>query len=481
MAELGGLARWGVRARLTLVSSLVLAVALGAAGVLAVTVARSALLQSLDDAAMQRAADVAGLFEAGPLPDPLPVTGAAVVQVVDAQERVVASSPGGDRLSPLLDGEGLAAARAGEAVGLPGARVGSSEPFRVLAMTAGQGRTSTVLVATSVAEVERAAAVLTRAVLLAVPVLVALMAALTWQVAGSALRPVEQLRLAAAATTAAVTSRRPLPVPPTDDEVGRLAVTLNDMLGRLDAASARQRAFVADAAHELRSPLGSLRTQLEVALARPATQDWAEVARGGVAEVERMSALVDDLLLLARLDEPVGRSGPVDVLEVAREAASRPRRTPVRVEPSAPEVASPPAVVTGDRRALFRVVANLLDNAARYAATSVVVTVGVSGVSGAGGAAGAAGAAGGTGTGPAVVLAVLDDGPGIPAADRERVFERFTRLDPSRDRDAGGTGLGLAIVRAEVQRHGGTVQAVDRPDGAPGGAVVVRLPAAAGG
>lgn len=454
----------GVRARLTLVSSVLLAVALGLAGVLAVVVARAALLGSLDDAAMQRAQEVAGLLEADQLTEPVPVTGAAVVQVVDDEGRVLASSPGGDRLSPLLDAAGIEAVRAGEPVALPGSRVGSSEPYRVVGMSAGQGRASTVLVATSVADVLRAQRVLTQAVLLAVPVLVAGMAALTWRVAGSALRPVEQLRRAAQETmpmgaTGPRAGVRSLPVPQARDEVARLALTLNDMLARLDAASARQRAFVADAAHELRSPLGSLRTQLEVALAHPEAQDWPSVAAGGVAEVERMSALVDDLLILARLDEGVGRSAPVDVREVVAEAASRPRRRPVRLELSAPGGA---AVVDGDRRALARVVDNLLDNAARYATSSVVVRVGV--------------AVGGES--PAVRIHVLDDGPGIPEADRERVFERFTRLDASRDRDAGGAGLGLAIVRAVVERHGGTVSVGTRPDGAPGAAFVVRFPPA---
>jgi len=460
------MATLGVRGRLTLVSSLLLAVALGLAGVLAVAVARSALLGSLDDAAMQRAQDVAGLLEADQLSEPVPVTGAAVVQVLDDQGRVLASSPGGDRLSPLLDADGIEAVRAGEPVALPGSRVGSGEPYRVVGMSAGQGRSSTVLVATSVADVQRAQRVLTQAVLLAVPVLVAGMAALTWRVAGSALRPVEQLRRAAAETmpmgTTGVgqsTGARSLPVPQTRDEVARLALTLNEMLARLDAASARQRAFVADAAHELRSPLGSLRTQLEVALAHPTAQDWPSVAAGGVAEVERMSALVDDLLILARLDEGVGRSAPVDLSAVVHEASLRPRRTPVRVELPA---AGGAAVVDGDQRALARVIDNLLDNAARYAASSVVARVDVEVQLG----------------GSAVLLTVLDDGPGIPEADRERVFERFTRLDASRDRDAGGAGLGLAIVRAVVARHRGTVSVATPPDGSPGAAFVVRLPSA---
>jgi signal transduction histidine kinase len=453
--------RLGVRGRVTVAASAVLALALAAAALLLLVVVRGALLSALDDAARQRADDVAALVEAGRVPDPLPVTGSAVVQVLDAQRRVLASSPGGDRLAPLLDGPGVRAVGDGRAVTIDGSRVGSPERFRVVGhrLRASGG---TVVVATSLADVDRGLAVLEGVLLVGAPLLLAGMALLTWRVVGSALHPVEELRRGAAEITAAArpgagarAPTRALPVPPSRDEVARLAVTLNDMLARLDAVSARQRAFLADAAHELRSPLGSVRAQLEVALAHPGTQDWTAVAQGSLADVDRMSALVDDLLVLARLDESGGRSPhgrPVDVARVVDLVARDGRfRVPVRVD------VEPGLVVAGDAPVLRRVVGNLVDNAVRHAGTCVTVSA--------------------RREERDVVLDVVDDGPGIPAADRDRAFERFTRLDEARHRDAGGAGLGLAIVRAAVAAHGGSVALLDRPDGRPGVVVRVRLPA----
>jgi signal transduction histidine kinase len=206
------------------------------------------------------------------------------------------------------------------------------------------------------------------------------------------------------------------------------------MLERLSLASSRQRAFVADAAHELRSPLTSLRTQIEVAQAT-GTSDTSDL----LTEVIRMSRLVDDLLLLARLDEAAPQHRELtDLTGLVRQVAARYAggRVPVDV------VAAECEPVCADPRGLTRVLANLLDNAVRYASTEVVVTVATAGTS-------------------AVLLTVTDDGAGIPAADRDRVFERFARLADARDRDSGGTGLGLSIVRELVTQQGGTVTLTD--------------------
>jgi len=244
-------------------------------------------------------------------------------------------------------------------------------------------------------------------------------------------------------------------VPATRDEVARLAETLNDMLDRLAAGGARQRAFVADAAHELRSPLTSIRTQLEVARAHPQAADWDETSEGALADLERLSRLVDDLLLLARLDDerrPSRRVGPVDLRALVAAAAARPgSRVDVKL------IDSPDEVFTqADGDALARVLENLLSNAERYARSCVTVEVGHDG--------------------PWALLTISDDGPGIPAADRARVFERFARLDASRSQDSGGSGLGLAIVRELVQSLGGSVHLEDAE---PGLRAVVRLPLAA--
>jgi signal transduction histidine kinase len=235
------------------------------------------------------------------------------------------------------------------------------------------------------------------------------------------------------------------------DEIDQLAVTMNRMLDRLERATDRQRQFVSDASHELRSPLASIRTQLEVAMAHPDRADWRAVAAGVLDEGTRMEALVADLLALARADEGAiaAREDRVDLGEIARsEAADRPG--PVTFEVRVVSTAT----VRGDAGALRRVVRNLLDNAGRHAATRVRVSV--------------ARSAEGT------MLAVDDDGAGIRPEDRERVFERFTRLEEARTRDAGGTGLGLAVVREVVRAHRGTVRVAD---GELGGArFEVRLP-----
>lgn len=457
MAESGPWRRLGVRGRLVVLATVALALALALAALALGVAVRAALVGSLDDAGRQRAADVAALVEAGTVPDPLPVTGSAVVQVVDAGQRVLASSPGGDRLAPLVDAAAVDAVRAGEGVAVDGSRVGSAEPFRVVGVPTGPSGGQTVLVATSVAEVERALGVLRLVAALGAPVLLGAVALLAWQVSGSALAPVEALRrgaeqISGAPSRAGEPEQRVLPVPPSDDEVARLATTLNAMLGRLDDASERQRAFLADAAHELRSPLGSLRAQLEVAAARLGDQDWPRVVEGALVDTGRMTALVADLLVLARLDGAERASDPLDLADLVSDVArSRSGAVPVTVE------GATSLPVLGDAVALSRVVTNLVDNAVRHARTRVVVRLGTEG-----------------GT---AVVDVDDDGPGIAPQDRARVFERFTRLDASRTRDDGGTGLGLAIVRTAVAQHGGDVRVLD----GDGGALLrVRLPLAPG-
>jgi signal transduction histidine kinase len=263
---------------------------------------------------------------------------------------------------------------------------------------------------------------------------------------------VEDLRRGAAEITGTGSVSRRLPVSAGRNEVHRLAHTLNDMLGRLEGANARQRAFVADAAHELRSPLASLRTQLEVAVHLGDRADWPATATGALVDIERLGTLVDDLLLLARMDEPGAagrfRRGPVDLAELTTELVAdyAEARVPVTVRAA-------PVIVEGDAHALRRMLRNLLDNAVRHAESVVEVDVSVR-----------AGSA---------TMVVRDDGPGIPEPDRERVFARFTRLDDARSRDAGGSGLGLAIVRELVLAHGGTVAL---GDAGPGLKVTVRLP-----
>ncbi|MDG4824023.1 ATP-binding protein [Asanoa sp. WMMD1127] len=432
------------------VSGLVAGLLVG--GVLLVTVLGGTLHRGAEDAANRTATEFAGLIANDSLPDPLPVSGDDVrAQVIDDQGRVVAASLGADRLVPFLypDERPAPGSDRTSSVYIAGERIGVTGPVQVVAVPAGTAaQPRTVLVAKSLGDLVRAVDLLKHSLLIAYPLLVLLLAAIAWRVIGATLRPVEALRAGAQRITDGSRADR-LPLPASRDEIHRLAVTLNGMLARLEGSRARQRAFVADAAHELRSPLANLRTQLEVAQRIGDPPDTDEL----LADVRRLGRLVDDLLLLARSDDLAGRpdpvTGPVDVGGLLATVAARYPGT-VTLRP----VDGTPWTV-GDEAALDRVVANLLDNAVRHARGRVELAGGV--------------------TGDRVEITVTDDGPGIPAADRDRVFDRFTRLDDARARDAGGAGLGLSIVRELVARHGGTVTLADA---GPGLRVTVRLPAA---
>jgi signal transduction histidine kinase len=293
------------------------------------------------------------------------------------------------------------------------------------------------------------------ALYVAFPVLVGAAGLGAWLLAGRALRPVEAIRTEVESITGSTLDRR-VPVPSSGDEVARLAATMNAMLDRLEDASNRQQRFVADASHELRSPVTAIRTELEVAQRTAGPDDWPAVAARLLGEEARLEAVIADLLLLASLDEvtPTPEAVTIDLTELVQEEVRR--RAPdgaVAVEVDAPASVA----VRGNRTQLRRAVANLLDNAGWHARTSVRVAVHDR-------------------DGRARVL-VDDDGPGIPTADRERVFERFTRLDEHRARDgqAGGAGLGLSLVRGIVDRHGGTARVETAPLG--GARVVIDLPA----
>ncbi|MEV4524394.1 HAMP domain-containing sensor histidine kinase [Micromonospora tulbaghiae] len=456
----GPLPRLGLRARLLALGVLGLVVGFAFGGALLLGALGWTLQRSVDEEALRTADAVALLTAEDALPDPLPVAGGQLrVQVVDAQGRIRAASIDADRLVPMLGPDELRPGQRQRLV-VDGRRAGMPGPVRVVTVPAGTPQEPrTVLVAKSLTDVRHSLHVVRNLLLVGFPLLVAGLGVVAWRVVGATLRPVEQLRSGAAEITGRAGAER-LPVPAGQDEIHRLAVTLNDMLDRLAASRDRQRAFVADAAHELRSPLTNMRTELEVARRLGDDTDWPAVADDLLADTERLSRLVDDLLLLARLDEQDARPspvGPVELGELLRGVAARYPSPPVRLTP--PDA---PRWVEGDAGELRRVLVNLVDNALRHAYTGVDLAV--SGPDGA-----------------YHLITVTDDGPGIPAADRERVFARFTRLDDARARDAGGAGLGLAIVRELVRRAGGTVELADATPGAaaPGLRATVRLPALA--
>ncbi|MFK0402886.1 ATP-binding protein [Microbacterium sp. NPDC090225] len=294
----------------------------------------------------------------------------------------------------------------------------------------------------------------TVAVLLAVavPLLLLLVAVTTWLVTGRALRPVSRIREEVDGITAERLHHR-VAVPDSADEIAALATTMNGMLDRLDASATAQRRFVSDASHELRSPLAVIRQHAELAQAHPSTTSIGELAEVVSDEGLRLQGIVESLLLLARLDEGAGTvHEPVDLDDIALGEVRRLRATGVEVDGSGIRAAR----VSGDPRLLGQLLRNLADNAARHAHGRVAI-----------------------GVAPAdgyVFVTVEDDGAGVPVDERERVFERFVRLDEARSRDAGGSGLGLAIVRGIAAASGGTVVVDDSRWG--GARFVVTLPLA---
>jgi signal transduction histidine kinase len=454
--------RWRatVRFRITAVATLAFAAVLGLTGFGLVTTQRRILTENLDESMGSTAASLAAEVADDAVPVRIPPVGDddAIAQVVVDGE-VVGATATAAGVGPVVDviGRDTGFRDVDDLPTDPG------EPYRVLQRRAeGPEGTADIVVASPLDDIADSTGLLARSLFVAVPAVTAVLALLVWWLVGRTLRPVEAMRREAAAIGGSALDRR-VPQPDGDDEIARLARTLNQMLGRIEAAAQRQQQFVADASHELRSPLARMRAELEVDLAHPAGADPAATSRSVLAETIGMQALVDDLLVLARRDAGASatrRRETVDLDAVVAEQVHRLRAEQVARGGPAAVVDTRgvgAAQVTGDPAALGRALGNVLDNASRHARTSITVTLAASD--------------------GAAVLAVADDGPGIPADRRDEVFERFSRLDDARAGGAGGTGLGLAIAREIVQDHGGTI-AVD-PDHRPGARVVIRLPTGA--
>lgn len=284
---------------------------------------------------------------------------------------------------------------------------------------------------------------------LAVPILTLAIAAMAWAVTSRALRPVRSITDQAATISGGSLDAR-VPVPGSGDEIAALAETVNDMLDRLELDDRTRRRFISDASHELRSPVAVMRNEAEVALEHPDATDMDRLANTVADESRRMSVIIDDLLALARHDEGVSPpTTEVDLDDIIIEEAARARRVPV-------DVGSVSAGrVRGRRDELGRVVGHLLDNAARHADSATAASL--------------------RPVGDRIELSVDDDGPGVAIGDRDRIFERFARLDDARSRDQGGAGLGLAVVKGIVERTGGRVTVSDSPLG--GARFTVSFPA----
>ncbi|MDQ7878993.1 HAMP domain-containing sensor histidine kinase [Microbacterium sp. QXD-8] len=425
-----------LRTRITAASTLVVAAALvlGALafyGILSVSI-RDATLSAAETRAEQLAAriDAEGPAVVTELDDD-------VAQVLDEGGRVAAASEEAD---------------SGDLPDIDGAPVIAYDDEAMVVVREDLDEGGTLLLAVSVEDDQSTLATVALLLAVAVVAVVALVAAITWWVVGRALRPVERIRAEVDDISADRLDRR-IAVPASGDEIAALAGTMNRMLDRLDAAAPAQRRFISDASHELRSPLATIRQHAELAQLHPDATSVGDLA--GVVHDEglRMQELVDALLLLTRLDEsPVIRQEAIDLDDLAFAEITRLRAAGAVVDGSGIHAAR----VRGDVRLVGRLVRNLADNAARHARSAVAIGV--------------------LESDGQVLLTVDDDGPGVPAAERERIFERFVRLDEGRARDAGGSGLGLAIARAIAEAEGGSVGVEDSPLG--GARFTVVLPAA---
>ncbi|MFE9191702.1 sensor histidine kinase [Micromonospora sp. NPDC007208] len=451
-------ARWarrrlGVGLRSALAATMVVAVVFGIGAAAFVYLARANLVRTVDAAARQRAAEVATAVADGdseaiaqtlkPSPGEQ-----SLVQVLAPSGAVQAASPTLDGAVPLSRLRPAAGQTLREQRTLPFA---DDDAYRVVAIGVGTSSgIQTVLVAQSLRPVHESTEVIAAILVIGLPAMLLLIGAAVFLFVGRSLRPVEAIRRRVAGITARDLHAR-VPVPQAHDEVAALAQTMNGMLDRLQTAATSQRRFVADASHELRSPLATLQAGLDRLTMTPLPGANDDLVRLMRRESQRLGRLIADLLLLARIDEHslALRREDVDLDDLAytereRLSARRPDLT-VRAQLT-------PVRVTGDAHDLGRALRNLADNAAHHARHEVLLRVR---------------AEDGWGS-----LEVTDDGPGVPAGQRERIFERFVRLDESRTRADGGSGLGLPITREIVAAHGGTVRVLP----GPGMTIQIRLP-----
>jgi signal transduction histidine kinase len=443
--------RASVQIRSAIAATVVLIVLVAFASAALVFLLQRSLVQGIDQTGTARAAGIAAqvrMQKDGDLTDQSDLARAITaeaarrswVQVINSRGQVVKNSSDIDGDPALADLH----PQPGELL-----RVDKNLPFdedryRVIARGGmSNGHRFTVLVGQSLGPVETSTKTVLSLLAAGIPVLVVVLAAAAFVFAGRSLRPVEAIRRTVASINERDLSER-VAVPLADDAVSRLALTMNAMLDRLEVAQRTQRQFVADASHELRSPIATLAATAEINLAHPDADDAGAFPIAVLEESRRLERLVQDMLMLARADErglhPAGDDVDLDdILDAERQRVNAISELQVAVRIS-------PTRVAGDLHQLRQVVRNLVDNAVQHARSRIEFSV--------------------VSQGGKAVLEVFDDGPGVAVADRQRIFDRFVRLEESRDRASGGSGLGLAIVREIVVAHHGTVEVVDDPAGA---------------
>lgn len=450
-----------IRLKLTLAFAGIMAIVLIGVGAFLFLRFERDLNASVDQGLRSRAGDVAalvrqadsGLTEAGR--SALTEQGESFAQILDLRGRVVDGTPQ-LRGEPLLAGRELATARAGTLTVERESPLEAGEPVRLLATAVGADDQSVVVVVgTSIEDTEEALSNLVALLLIGGPMALVLASLAAYGVATAALRPVEAMRRRAAEIGDAEAGQR-LPVAEADDEIARLGETLNEMLGRLEAAFDRERTFVSDASHELRTPLAILKTELELALqAGRSPAELVDAIRSAAEETDRLAQLAEDLLVIARSDRgrlPI-RLASVNAERLLSGVGERFARR-AELEGRAVEVAAGPEIeLTADPLRMQQALGNMVDNALRHGAGTVRLS-----------------ALEHDGT---AELRVSDTGGGFPEPFLAQAFERFTRADEARAR--GGSGLGLAIVQAIARAHGGSARATNHERGAD---VWIELPTA---
>ncbi len=454
-----------LRVRLALVFATGAALLIGAGGFLFVNLLAAGLHRSVVSALQSRAAALAQTLPDRNRADQdlsrVDIDGDTIYQVVTPAGRVTLSSSR-DLGSPLLSRAQMSRAMARSIYMQETVGTAQRAPYLLLAEPlSGSSPDSVLVVGESLAILDQSVHRVELALSIGGPLAVAVAGLGAWLLAGAALAPVERMRRQAAEISER-DREASLLVPATRDEVAALALTLNQLLDRLQSAISRQRGFVAAASHELRTPLAILRAELELANREGRTrEELAEAVASAAEETERLVRMAEDLLLLARSDEtaPLAQLSPGDVVAVAQRSveafSDRARRGEVDLVLDAPDHLG----LSLDEARIRQVVDNLIDNALRFAPRGSGVEVRVR--EEAGGA----------------VIEVVDRGPGFPEEFLPHAFERFRRPDQGRSRDHGGAGLGLAIVKALVDAHHGRAEVANRP----GGGAVVRVFLPSGG
>lgn len=448
------LRRWtiGIRSSTVLSATVAMALALFVGALILRSQLRDSLYSSISDQALTRATGVSELVATGDFEPIIEATGVLPgwVQVVDAKGHVVAATANiATMKTPFAP---LPIQKQPTVRALSGLSIDSGERLAVASLvTSHENAEYTILAAVPLDIADTADARVARVLLVVFPSLLLLAAIVVSTVVKRALRPVEDIRVEVATISSSDLSRR-VPIPAGGDEISKLAETMNSMLVRLEHSTDQQRQFVADASHELRSPLASLRSQLEVTAIDNKDPAWSATVEDMLIDHDRLERLVADLLLLTRTDKRETLSlEPIDLGYLVRRELTR--RPVPRFQTRAVE--APNALIAGDEDALVRVLRNLMDNAERHAATAVRIEVNLL-------------------LDGQISLIVHDDGVGIPTGQEQHIFERFARLDDARTSDTGGSGLGLAIVAELTHAHNATVT-VDTH--AAGARFVVNFPA----